>query len=323
MAIEAETAQVEHFCTLFDSNFLPIGLNLYSSLLENAQPFHLWILCIDQLVEEQLGTLSLTHVTLIPVSSIETRELLEVKAQRSRGEYCWTLTPFLFHAVFERSSNVRRVTYLDADLFFFRDPKILLDEFEESGRDVLITEHAYAPKYDQTHVAGKFCVQFLTFKRNKSAESVLKWWQSKCLDWCFARYEDGKFGDQKYLDSWPDLFPSAIWVLKQKENTMAPWNVGYFYKYLEPSHKPVFFHFHGLRIIGKNRLLAYISYRIGKKGLELYEIYGRKLRENLDVMRRRGFDIPIFSFDRKKQKISLFNFAKLHLLRSIEFKVLK
>ena len=82
------TNKVEHFCTLFDSNFLPMGMTLHQSLLTHAQPFHLWILCMDELVEQQLEMISLPHVTLIPLRDIETTELLAVKPGRSRGEYC-------------------------------------------------------------------------------------------------------------------------------------------------------------------------------------------------------------------------------------------
>ncbi len=101
-------------------------------------------------------------------------------------------------------------------------PKSATPEFEESGRDILITEHSYAPEYDQTLLAGRFCVQFLTAKNNKIGLNIISWWQKKCVNWCCGKLEDGKFGDQKYLDSWPVLFSDTIWILQQKENTLAP-----------------------------------------------------------------------------------------------------
>ena len=308
--------QTEHFCTLFDHKFLPMGLNLHASLVQHSQNFHLWILCIDELAEQQLKLINLPHVTLIPVADIETDSILKVKPERSRGEYCWTLTPFIFSAVFERDAKIERLTYLDADLFFFRDPKILLDEFTESDRDVLITEHAYDPKYDQSHVAGKFCVQFLTFKNTKTAYEVMTWWQAKCLDWCYGRLEQGKFGDQKYLDIWPEIFPGSVWILQQKENTMAPWNVRYFYRHLESSFKPVFFHFHGLRIIAKRLFLLYMSYRIGSEGFSLYKAYLDQMRNTFQVMNQYGCDIPVLPFNAQLSPLDL---TKLFVLDSIRF----
>ena len=60
---------IEHFCTLFDSNFLPMGMTLHESLMTHSQPFHLWIICMDELVKEQLEMLNLNHVSLIPISN--------------------------------------------------------------------------------------------------------------------------------------------------------------------------------------------------------------------------------------------------------------
>src|SRR5512134_2537900 len=95
---------VEHFVTLFDSNYLPMGLALHDSLRRQGQPFHLWVLCMDETVEKQLQRLALPDVTLMPLGSVETRELLEIKPGRTRCEYCWTVTPFTFQAVFDRDN---------------------------------------------------------------------------------------------------------------------------------------------------------------------------------------------------------------------------
>jgi hypothetical protein len=141
------TSDVEHFVTLFDNNFLPMGLCLHQSLLAQGGPFRLWVICMDEQVESNLKRLALPHVETIPVREMEDERLLAVKPGRSRGEYCWTLTPFVSQAVFDRDKSVERVTYLDADLFFFGSPQPLFEELEQSGKDVMITDHAYDPRY--------------------------------------------------------------------------------------------------------------------------------------------------------------------------------
>ena len=120
----------EHFVTLFDSRFLLLGLTLHASLQRVAPNSHLWIICIDELVEQQINKLGLSHISTIPLRSIETDELLTVKTNRTVGEYCWTLTPFSPNAVFDRAPDASRVTYLDSDLFFFSSPEIIFQEFE-------------------------------------------------------------------------------------------------------------------------------------------------------------------------------------------------
>ncbi len=60
----------------------------------------------------------------------------------------------------------------------------------------------------------------MTFKRN-DGELVRSWWEERCLEWCYARFEDGKFGDQKYLDDWTSRFNKQVHVLKNKELMLA------------------------------------------------------------------------------------------------------
>jgi hypothetical protein len=305
-----ETEQVEHFVTYFDNNFLPIGLCLYSSLLEHSRPFHLWILCLDELVEENLLRLSLPHTTLIPLREAEDDRLLTVKPTRSRGEYCWTLTPFTPQFVFDRNNQVSRVTYLDADLFFFDSPKIFLDEFELSGKHVLITEHGYDPKYDRTEKSGRFCVQFMTFRRTEQGFGVMRWWQDRCIEWCFDRIEDGKFGDQKYLDQWPTLFPSEVHILSHIDKTLAPWNVDYFLSKSSSNSMPVFYHFQSFRIVSEKIARLYVGVKLSENVRVFYDLYLISVRLQIAFMKKHGIPFCIMPEPSRK-----FNFLRKIFMR--------
>ncbi len=283
----------EHFATLFDSKFLPIGMALHRSLQAHAAPFHLWILCMDEMVERQLAELALPNVTLIPLRAVETEALKRARPTRSTAEYCWTVTPFLPQFVFDLEPGVPRVTYVDSDLFFFDNPMVLLDELSRTGKHVLITEHAYAPNYDKSSRYGRFCVQFNTFLNTPQARNVLRWWQERCLEWCYSRLENGKFGDQKYLDIWPELFGDLVHVCSQKTKTLAPWNVRYLERRGAGSIRPVFFHFHELRIRDPNTVQLYRGYRIGAAGMRYYRAYMEALRDVCQVLRAHGIPVPV------------------------------
>jgi hypothetical protein len=237
---------MEHYITLFDSLFLPQGLALHMSMERHVKAYTLWILCVDDECHEVLTKLQLPNVRLLQLSKLETEELLNVKPTRSKGEYCWTLTPFAPRFVFEADVAVERVTYLDADLWFRKTPEPIFREFNSSKKHVLITDHSYAPAYDQSAVTGQFCVQFMTFTRT-GGEIVRSWWERRCLEWCYARAEDGKFGDQKYLDDWPERFGEFTHVLGNDEFLLAPWNASRF-----PYGKSIAWHFHGFRILINN-----------------------------------------------------------------------
>ena len=96
------------------------------------------------------------------------------------------------------------------------------------------------------------------FKNNEDGITALTWWRERCLEWCYARAEDGKFGDQKYLDDWTTRF-KGVHVLQHRGGGVAPWNVQQFDIAKENNsmilvdkksgkHYPlVFYHFHGVK----------------------------------------------------------------------------
>lgn len=265
----------EHYITLFDQTFLPQGLCLYYSLVQHGGDFQLWVLAMDQACLNSLEALNLPRLRILDLSRLETPALLSIKAERTRAEYCWTLTPSTFRFVWDSDSSIQRVTYVDADFFFFKSPRPIFKDFEASGKAVLITDHHYAPDYDQAAACGQYCVQFLAVERERG-EPIRQWWEERCLEWCHNRLEDGRFGDQKYLESFPLLFGDAVHIMPFPAAFQAPWNASIF----TCSHC-IAYHFHGLRLLGDQagRVLLSRKYRIPVPTLQaLYGAYLRHLR---------------------------------------------
>lgn len=276
---------MEHFVTIFNSLFLPQGLALHLSMQRCIKNYCLWILCVDDKAFEILSIINLSNVKLLQLSKLETEELLRVKTTRNIGEYCWTLTPFAPRFVFEADAQIKRVTYLDADLWFRKDPKALFAELAQSGKFVLITDHAYAPEYDQSATNGQYCVQFMVFDR-QGGEVVRKWWEERCIEWCFGKAEDGKYGDQKYLDSWSEIFSVQVHILQNQELALAPWNATRF-----PYGNAVFYHFHALRILSKTSV-SIGEYAFPKVLIDnVYSPYIEDLRTSIHALKNIGFEI--------------------------------
>lgn len=238
-----------NYCTLFDSNYLTRGLAMYESLKKNSDKFHLYIFAFDDRSLNLLKKLNLEFVTVVSLGEFEDEELLALKSGRTAGEYCWTCTPSIIKYSIEKY-NLESCTYLDADLYFFSNPAVLIEEMEE--KSVLITEHRYTPEYDQSATSGIYCVQFMTFKNDKNGMKVLNWWRESCNTWCYARFEDGKFGDQKYLDDWTTRF-EGVHVLENLGGGVAPWNIQQ-YELQKKDFQLIFYHFHNFKFIGDDKL---------------------------------------------------------------------
>lgn len=198
---------------------------MYESLKDQTRSFHIYIFAFDALTFDLLNNLKLDYATIVSLDEFETAELKEVKNKRTVAEYCWTCTPSIISYVLKKY-NVPHCTYIDADLYFYSDPSVLISEMEDNNKSVLITEHRFSPLprlYEEKR-GGRFCVQFITFLKEVNSLQVLEKWRQQCITWCYARYEDGKFGDQKYLDDWPTTYPN-IHILQHQGGGIAPWNL--------------------------------------------------------------------------------------------------
>src|SRR6266581_1565030 len=149
----------------------------------------------------------------------------------------------------------------------------------------------FAPEYARHAKAGIYCVQFMTFRNTSEARGVMRWWQDRCIEWCFNRYEDGKIGDQKYLDDWPVRFPRAVHVLRQKGRTLAPWNSAYYLDRVR-AQIPVFFHFHGFRVLSDRKMRWYLGFRIGPEAERYYSYYSSEMRSSIALIRERWKVVP-------------------------------
>lgn len=324
------------FCTLFDSNYLSRGLAMYESLKRQTKNFHLYILAFDEKCERILKKLSLQYVTVISLSDFEDEELKEVKKTRTRGEYCWTCTPSLLKYCLEKY-NLDMCTYLDADIYFYSDPEPLFEEMGDAS--IMISPHWYTPVYDQSQTSGIYCVQFVTFRRDERGMKALEWWRKSCNTWCYARAEEGKFGDQKYLDDWPVRF-EGVHVIQHRGGGVAPWNVQQYNLFTEEKGKIfftekraenvfllIFYHFHNLRFIDKNRIdldIYYIPRWVKKKIYSSYIFHLLAIEESLRGIEegdyqgrkvlKRNFGKKILSFFARVNVLKLFFFFIFNML---------
>jgi hypothetical protein len=250
------------YCTLFNIKYFSRGLAMCQSLLEQDKQAFIYILAIDQLTAQILNQYSLPNTQIISLSDFEDQDLLRIKLSRSLGEYCWTITPSLILYCLKKY-NLAQVCYIDADLYFYQNPAVLIEEAQNNS--ILLSPHRYSPKYDQSKTSGIYCVQFMNFMNDSKGLEALIWWRNACIEWCFNRIEPNRFGDQKYLDDWPTRFDS-VHVLEHLGGGVAPWNVQqYGFINLEPNNFKmknnqseifdlIFYHFHGVKFYSNGQI---------------------------------------------------------------------
>ncbi len=273
-----------NFVTLFDKGYLSRGLALYESLKNSCrESFVLHILAMDEYVADYFREHKKPEIVVETVSDyIEVYpELSEIREERTRAEFCWTLSPYSLYYTINKF-HLQHCIYLDSDCYFYHDPGEIIREMQDCS--VLITEHNYTPEYDQSATSGKFCVQFMVFKNDDNGMKVLEWWKSRCREWCYNRFEDGKFGDQRYLDDWESRFAEIVYNCNDLGCGVAPWNCQ---KYeivrqddtlcvrdrISKTVRPlVFFHFHGMTRLKEGKWLL-SAYRLDRDFKLLFKKY--------------------------------------------------
>jgi len=298
------------FCTLFDSYYIHKGIATYLSLERVASDFHLYVMAFDNDCYEKLQSLSFEHMTVELVDDFETPDLLEVKPTRNKAEYCWTCSSAIcWH--FLNKYNLPSITYIDSDLFFMADPKIVFDEI--GGKSIAVTEHNNV----DSSMSGRFCVQFNYFKNDEEGRTALKWWRDSCVEWCFDRYEDGKFGDQRYVDHFPEKYKSLC-IVENRGAGIGPWNMNR-YQYTDYSlifngreDDFVFFHMHGIKseFYGDQLVLRCVDCVVNDTTQKLFfEPYANLLLEVYN--KYLGRELRSYKIVRKSKKAILFSKIKL------------
>jgi hypothetical protein len=294
---------VTHFCTLFDMRYAARGLAMLESLEAHYQGEKtVTILAMDETTPSMIEKLGRPNWKVISVAQLGDAELLEVKKSRPHREFCWTCVPALARQMVESHHDRDIVVYIDADLYFFSSPQLLLEELEDSG-NILIHEHRFSEERRHfENSSGRFNVGFVTFVVGDEARTCVNRWRRQVLDKCVLDPENGYCGDQGYLNEWPKRYP-GLRILRNIGGGVAPWNV-LSYRVAGSVTRPtvdevpvVFFHYHAFRTVsvrffGDIAAIPAWGYEFSRTIQHLlFSQYSRKLRQTSKKAARLGFKI--------------------------------
>ena len=247
------------FCTLFDSNYISKGIALYLSIAKHTDDFMLYVMAMDKKCEEMLAEMHFAHMKVECIEDNMYEKLIEAKNNRSRAEFCWTCGSVVTHIFFEKY-QLPEITYLDSDLMFFNSPAIIYNELLEKNASIGLSPH-----FIHNTTFGIYCVQYVYFKRDENGVACLNWWKDECLKWCYSKLEEGKYGDQKYLDYMHQKFDGVV-DIENRGAGVANWNMEqYKYDFANRSltfkgkqYPIVFFHYNGLNVAVQSGQLSFV-----------------------------------------------------------------
>lgn len=205
-----------NFCTLLSRDYLHKGLTLYNSLLNYDGHFTLFIFCMEKDSTRILEQIGMKNAVITDMSELEAedRELLETKDSRSVQEYSWTAKASVMLYVFKHYADIDNIIWLDGDTCFFSDAGPIYREWGSSS--ILLTEEKYTGPYEEkSRIYGKYQLGFMGFRRDETGIACLEQFRSNVLQWCYNRFEEGKWSDQMYAVNWPEKY-KKVQIVKHK-----------------------------------------------------------------------------------------------------------
>ena len=301
-------------CTLYNSLYLDKGLVLYDSLCECAKDFKLYVLCMDDKCYEVLTDLKQEHHIPVRLSDFEEGDeaLLAAKANRPMGEYCWTCSSSFIRYVLKHYKE-DNCTYIDADMYFYNDPQVLMDEMLEAGKSVMVVPHRFPEeKKELAKNVGTYCVEFNTFLNTPDSLEVIEFWRSRCLECCSNLGDGIHWGDQKYLDELVEKF-DCVHKCENLGAGVAPWNIELYkpgvnndkllYGKNSDETTMVFYHFQSIVYINMRLVDIGLGGEIDRHLVELiYRPYLKVIEKKKQLLSEYGITQIVYSHPTKRSR---------------------
>ena len=249
-------------CTYFDSGYQSRGESLFSSLSLTERDGRTVLLLDETASAENILDAKSQRVSEYLASH---GPIARIISDRNRVEKIFSVGPSFLMSQISSLSPDEWLVYADADLYFLRPLEEYLIHFDKAN--VIIAPHRHFA-WNQKRLAkyGEFNVGLVAFRNNNEGQAALKYWADSCLDWCSDVPTDGRYADQKYLESFFKVANGVV-VDKRPGVNVAPWNLGFSKLALDSNEQltvdgePVYyFHAQGIRRIKSAWVLGHLPY---------------------------------------------------------------
>jgi hypothetical protein len=164
------------------------------------------------------------NVTLIHIDELllADPEFADSRNNRTLIEWYFTATSCLVNYIVKKYPIINNLYYLDSDLYFYNSVQPLIEESKNAAAQII--EHRFSKQMQHLLVYGRFNVGWIGFSTTEEGLALIHDYRSSCIDWCYEKLEGDRYGDQKYLDQWPQKFPSCV-ISKHLGANVAVWNI--------------------------------------------------------------------------------------------------
>lgn len=246
-----------HFTTVVSQDHFFKFMALAASLRNVCRNFKLYVLCIHDILWHILKKIDIENVVPVMISELEDDTLAKIREDRHFHAYCWTLKPVFLHYVMENYGDCQYFAHLDADLFFYDNPDNIFNE--NPYATLYLTHHRNSRNFLKYYATtGIYNTGFVGCRNTPIAFAAVNKWKNQCIEYCPITEDPVRkvFGDQRYVETWPDEFEGVHVVRSYGANT-AVWNMQNYTvsirdgKVYINEYPLTFYHFSGLTLISR------------------------------------------------------------------------
>lgn len=281
-----------YFSMILSESNLFKAIPLYISLRKYCSDFKLFVLCMNDSVYKILRKINFENIILTEIKDLEAdnNELIMARTNRIFHEYCWTLKPIFLYYIMNKYNTAEYYAHVDADLFFFSNIASLFEENPKAS--IFLTHHRNSEEFTNYYeLSGLYNTGFVGFKNNNEAKAAVRLWGDMCLKKCTIEYDtvNKTFGDQRYVEEWPDIFKN-VHIVNSVGVNAAFWNI----KNYKVSKKDniaylddiplIFYHFSGVVILEPREFDLCYFYHIDDENTMkyIYDPYVRWLSKSIE-----------------------------------------
>ncbi len=213
-------------CTVISKNYLSHARILARSFKEHhpGAPFYV-LLC-----DENNGDIDATKepFEMIEVQTIGIPTFREMAFRYNVIELDTAVKPFFFQHLFA-TRTIQKLVFFDPDILICTPLTELAALMDDHA--VILTPHMTTPVDDGNTPSEQTILQaginnlgFIAMRKSPTVDALLTWWADRLEKYCYIRFDQGLFVDQKWMDLASSYF-GDIYQLRKPGYNVAFWNL--------------------------------------------------------------------------------------------------
>lgn len=215
--------------TIVAKNYFAFALTLAQSINKNNPGLEFYILLADEIEDGNMKEFEGPNHKLILSKDLNINNYKILTFKYNITEFCTAIKPFFFSWLFEEY-NYEKVVYFDPDIYIYKSLNSIYSSLD--NHSALITPHFITPQVNYTGnssetltlFAGIYNLGFIALKNCAEGIALLKWWEKRLYDLCYADKFEALHVDQKWIDFIPALFKD-VKISRNLGYNIAYWNI--------------------------------------------------------------------------------------------------